>query len=53
MPATPVYIICSPRPLVGKTLIFRKFSLESTTEFSDYRKFNVSTTEDVAPTTVK
>ena len=39
--------------LVGKTLIFRKFSLESTTEFSDYRKFNVSTTEDVAPTTVK
>jgi hypothetical protein len=39
--------------LVGKTLIFRKFSLESTTEFSDYRKFNVTTTEDVSPTTVK
>jgi len=39
--------------LVGKTLIFRKFSLESTTEFSDYRKFSVSTTEDVSPTTVK
>ena len=34
--------------LVGKTLIFRKFALESTTRFSDYRKFNVSTSEDVA-----
>ena len=28
--------------LVGKTLIFRKFALESTTQFSDYRKFNVT-----------
>jgi hypothetical protein len=26
MPATPVYIICSPRPLVGKTLIARLVS---------------------------
>jgi hypothetical protein len=26
MPATPVYIICSPRPLVGKTLIARLMS---------------------------
>ena len=34
--------------IVGKTLVFRKFDLESTTRFSDYRKFNVSTTEEVA-----
>ena len=34
--------------LVGKTLIFRKFALESATQFSDYRKFNVSTSEEVA-----
>ena len=34
--------------LAGKTLIFRKFALESTTRFSDYRKFNVTTSEDVA-----
>jgi len=33
--------------VVGKTLVFRKFALESTTRFSDYRKFNVSTTEAV------
>src|SRR6201984_3345966 len=26
MPATPVYIICSPRPQVGKTLIARLLS---------------------------
>ena len=39
--------------LVGKTLIFRKFALESTTQFSDYRKFDVSTSEDVASTTRK
>jgi hypothetical protein len=26
MPTTPVYIICSPRPLVGKTLIARQLS---------------------------
>ena len=26
MPVTPVYIICSPRPLVGKTLIARLLS---------------------------
>jgi len=26
MPHTPVYIICSPRPLVGKTLIARLLS---------------------------
>ena len=34
--------------VVGKTLVFRKFTLESTTQFSDYRKFNVTTTEDVS-----
>lgn len=34
--------------VVGKTLIFRKFALESTTVFSDYRKFNVTTSEDIA-----
>jgi len=39
--------------LVGKTLIFRKFALESTTSFSDYKKFNVSTAEEVSPTTQK
>lgn len=39
--------------LVGKTLIFRKFALESTTSFSDYKKFNVTTVEEVAPTTQK
>ncbi len=33
--------------VVGKTLVFRKFALESTTRFSDYRKFTVSTTEAV------
>lgn len=33
--------------LVGKTLIFRKFALESTTRFTDYRKFNVSTSEEL------
>ena len=26
MPQTPVYIICSPRPLVGKTLVARLLS---------------------------
>src|SRR5882757_6550750 len=26
MPVTPVYIICSPRPLVGKTLVARLLS---------------------------
>ena len=31
--------------LVGKTLIFRKFALESTTTFSDYKKFDVTTSE--------
>lgn len=35
--------------IVGKTLVFRKFSLESTTRFSDYKKFNVSTSEEVTP----
>lgn len=33
--------------IVGKTLVFRKFSLASTTQFSDYRKFSVTTSEDV------
>lgn len=35
--------------IVGKTLVFRKFALESTTRFSDYKKFDVSTSEEVAP----
>jgi hypothetical protein len=35
--------------VVGKTLVFRKFSLESTTRFSEYRKFNVTTSEEVVP----
>ncbi|HTU98947.1 MAG TPA: hypothetical protein VMF13_00295 [Luteitalea sp.] len=34
--------------LVGKTLIFRKFALESATQFSDYKKFNVSTSEEIS-----
>jgi len=34
--------------VVGKTLVFRKFALESTTLYSDYRKFNVTTSEGVA-----
>lgn len=34
--------------VVGKTLVFRKFALESTTVFSDYRKFNVTTSEGVS-----
>jgi hypothetical protein len=34
--------------LVGKTLVFRKFALESATQFSDYKKFNVSTSEEVS-----
>jgi hypothetical protein len=33
--------------IVGKTLVFRKFALESTTQFSDYRKFDVSTSEQI------
>jgi hypothetical protein len=36
--------------IVGRTLVFRKFALESTTQFSEYRKCNVSTSEDVAGT---
>ena len=35
--------------VVGKTLVFREFSLESTTRFSEYRKFNVTTSEEVTP----
>jgi hypothetical protein len=33
--------------IVGKTLVFRKFALDSTTQFSEYKKFNVSTAEEV------
>ncbi len=33
--------------MAGRTLVFRKFALESTTRFSEYRKFTVSTTEEV------
>lgn len=32
----------------GRSLVFRKFDLETTTYYSDYRKFNVSTAEEVA-----
>lgn len=32
----------------GRSLLVRKFDLETTTRFSDYRKFNVSTSEEVA-----
>lgn len=32
----------------GRSLVFRKFDLETTTYFSDYRKFLVSTAEEVA-----
>ncbi len=31
----------------GRSLVFRKFDLETTTHFSDYRKFDVSTSEEV------
>jgi hypothetical protein len=31
----------------GRSLVFRKFDLETTTYFSDYRKFDVSTSEEV------
>lgn len=34
--------------IVGKTLVFRKFALDSTTQFSDYKKFTVSTAEEVS-----
>lgn len=33
--------------IAGRSLVFRKFDLESTTRFSDYRKFDVTTTEEV------
>jgi len=33
----------------GRAVIFRRFALETTTYFSDYRKFNITTTEDVTP----
>ena len=32
---------------VGKTLVFRKFALETTTQYSDYKRFDVSTSEEV------
>lgn len=32
----------------GRSLVFRKFDLETTTYFSDYKKFVVSTAEEVA-----
>jgi hypothetical protein len=32
----------------GRTLIFRKFALHTTTEYSDYRKFSVETNVDMA-----
>lgn len=33
--------------ITGRTLVFRKFALESTTRFSDYRRFSVSTSEEL------
>jgi hypothetical protein len=39
--------------LAGRTLVFRKFALESTTRFSDYRKFNVSTSEELTDATIR
>lgn len=33
--------------IAGRTVIFRKFALESTTQYSAYRKFEVTTTETV------
>lgn len=32
----------------GRSLLFRTFDVESTTQYSDYRKFNVDTTEAVS-----
>ncbi len=34
--------------MAGKTLIFRRFDLSSTTRYSDYRKFNVTTSETIS-----
>lgn len=31
----------------GRAVVFRKFAIETTTQFSDYRKFNVSTSEEI------
>jgi hypothetical protein len=31
----------------GRTLVFRKFALETTTYYSDYRKFSVATAEEI------
>lgn len=32
----------------GRSLVFRRFDIETTTYYSDYRKFNVSTSEEVS-----
>jgi hypothetical protein len=34
----------------GRAVLFRRFDVETTTRYSDYRKFNVSTSEDVVGT---
>jgi hypothetical protein len=31
----------------GRAVLLRTFDIETTTQYSDYRKFSVSTTEDV------
>src|SRR6195952_1833771 len=45
MPHTPVYIICSPRPLVGKTLIARLLSEFLLLKNGDVASFDINLKE--------
>ena len=45
MPATPVYIICSPRPQVGKTLIARLLSEFLLLKNGDVAAFDINLKE--------
>src|SRR3954463_9769376 len=45
MPQTPVYIICSPRPLVGKTLIARLLSEFLLLKNGDVASFDINLKE--------
>src|ERR1039458_3783695 len=45
MPTTPVYIICSPRPLVGKTLIARQLSEFLLLKNGDVTAFDINLKE--------
>jgi hypothetical protein len=45
MPTTPVYIICSPRPLVGKTLIARQLSEFLLLKNGDVAAFDINLKE--------